>query len=76
MIELIKYTETNKWNKIVSSYKKNDTYYTCEYATSLKDMENGIPYLLNYETSNFHLSYPIFENDLSECPLVREKINI
>lgn len=74
MIELIKYTEPKKWNKIIRSYKKNDTYYTCEYATSLKDVENGIPYLLNYETSNFHLSYPIFENDLSDCPLFQGEI--
>ena len=74
MIELISYTESEKWNNIVNSYKGADVYYKCEYAVSLMKNEDGIPYLLSYEGNGCRLCYPIIEKDLSCFPKFEGKI--
>ena len=68
MIELIKYNETEKWNKIVNSYKNADIYYMCEYAVSFMENEDGVPYLLSYEDGDCRLCYPIIEKDIANFP--------
>ena len=65
MIELISYTEPEKWNSIVNSYEGADIYYTCEYSVSLMNNDDGIPFLLSYEGNGCRLCYPIIEKDIS-----------
>lgn len=66
MIELIKYTEKERWNEVVFGYKNNDIYYTNEYVVSFMENEDGIPYLLSYEQDDIKLCYPIIEKDISK----------
>ena len=66
MIELINFTETEKWNSIVRSYKSADIYYMCEYAVSFMKNEGGVPYLLSYDGGDCRLCYPIFEKDIAD----------
>lgn len=67
MIELIRFDEPDKWNKIVNSYVKKDVYYTCEYAVSLMESEGGTPYLLSYESDGCRLCYSVIEKDIADC---------
>ncbi len=66
MIELIKYNEAEKWNETVKSFENSDVYYTCEYAVSFMENEDGTPYLLSYDGGDCRLCYPIIEKDISD----------
>lgn len=68
MIELIKYDDTEKWNRIVHSYRNADVYYMCEYAVSFMKNEDGKPYLLSYDDGDCRLCYPIIEKDIANFP--------
>ncbi len=66
MIELIRYDDSERWNEIVKSFRTWDTYYTCQYATSFMNNEDGIPYLVYYVGKEGRLCYPIVEKDIAE----------
>ena len=68
MIELIKFDNSKKWNRIVNSYINKDVYYLCEYAISFMESEGGTPYLINYEGDDCRLCYPIIEKDIADFP--------
>ena len=76
MIELIKWTESQKWNAIVKEFENADTYYESQYSISFMENEDGVPYLLYYESQNVKLCYPIIEKDISNFPAFRNKLTI
>lgn len=66
MIELIKYDNPDRWNSIVDGFLRSDVYYRCEYATSFMNNEDGIPYLLYYQSEKSRLCYPVVEKDIAD----------
>lgn len=75
MIELIRYDEQMRWNSIVHSYKNQDVYYSCEYAVSFMQNEDGTPYLLYYEGDDCRLCYPIVEKDIADFSAFRGRLS-
>jgi hypothetical protein len=65
MIELIKWDEKERWNAVVETFDDADTYFGCQYAVSFMENEDGVPYLLYYESDTIRLCYPIIEKDIS-----------
>lgn len=75
MIELIRYDKKERWNAVVNSYEKWDVYYSCEYAVSFMENEDGVPYLLSYEGDGCRLCYPIVEKDVADFSAFHQYIN-
>lgn len=75
MIELIKYNEKERWNAVVNSFKKRDVYYSCEYAASFMENEDGVPYLLSYEGVGCRLCYPVVEKDVADFSAFHQCVN-
>ena len=74
MLKLISYKEKEKWNKIVDEFKNADTYFKCQYAESFMQNEDGIPYLLYYESNGIKVCYPIIEKDIAVFSAFRDKL--
>jgi CMP-N-acetylneuraminic acid synthetase len=74
MIELIPFTEPQKWQSILAKYDQADTYYQCNYVASLQMQEQGTAYLLSYSSENYALCYPIIEKDIAASGLFEDKL--
>ncbi len=69
MIELIDIKQSDRWNKIVKSFRDWDIYYTNEYARSLQLHGDGEPKLLYWKGNGKELCCTIMIQDIarSEC---------
>lgn len=65
-MNIIPVTEKEKWNDVVTKFKKWDIYYLNEYADSLRIHGDGEPCLVYFELVTGRLVYVVFQNDISD----------
>lgn len=76
MIELIRWDEKEKWNAIVNTFDNADTYFSCQYAVSFMENEDGDPYLLHYVSDAVQLCYPVIEKDISNFSVFKNNLPV
>lgn len=76
MIEEIKVTDADKWNKTVKSFNNYDVFYLNEYVMAFMNEEekNGVPTLLLYENGKDRAINVVFKRDISKDEKISNKI--
>jgi len=73
-MQVINYSESEKWNSIVESFSNCDIYYLNEYSRSFMNHGDGEPLLFYYEDINCRLCYVAMLNDISQMNVYRGKV--
>ena len=65
VLDLIKFDEREKWNKIVKSFENYDIYYLTDYLKAFKIHGDGEPLLFYYEDKNFKAMNVVMKRDIA-----------
>ncbi|HWP50919.1 MAG TPA: GNAT family N-acetyltransferase [Clostridia bacterium] len=67
-LQIVSFSEKDRWNGIVKSFADHDVYYMHEYMSAFRHTGDGSPCLIYYSGDPMRLCYVVLSSDIAESP--------